>query len=253
MNDERIDLYQSGYLADYGFESTMVHYRRKLLLGRLEKYRPMVVIEIGCGLELLYDAWLQDGGEVESWIIVDPAEIFAENAKQSNLPNLHVICDIFEHAVPKVKATLPRTPDLVICSSLLHEVPSAIDLLTAIRCVMGRATLLHVNVPNSESLHRRLAKAMGLISDTKAMSERNAKLLQHRDYSMRSLKLDLVSSGFEVVESGGYFVKPFTHMQMEGVAPLIGTDVLEGLYLLGKEEPDLASEIFVEAFRGKHE
>jgi hypothetical protein len=253
MNERRINRYESAYMANYGFESTMVHYRRALLLERLEKYRPRVVVEIGCGLEPLYDAWLRRGGEAESWIVVEPAEKFASNAKSLNLPNLHVICDLFEDAVEKVRETMPRCPDFVICSSLLHEVPSANALLAAIHSVMDEATLLHVNVPNSDSFHRRLAKAMGLISDTKAMSERNTTLLQHRVYSMVDLKSEMVPAGFEVVETGGYFVKPFTHAQMEGVVPVVGNDVLDGLYLLGKEEPELASEIFVEAIRAIHE
>ena len=44
-----------------------------------------------------------------------------------------------------------------------------------------------------------------------------------------------------------YFVKPFTHSQMEKIASDLGSEVLDGLYRLGQEIPDLASEIFAEA------
>ena len=138
---------------------------------------------------------------------------------------------------------------MVICSGLLHEVPSEKELLRAIREVMGDTTLLHANVPNSESLHRRLAKAMGLISNTKAISQRNATLSQPRVYDMHILKADVQEIGLSVVEEGGYLVKPFTHGQMEKVVPVIGEQILDGLFQLGKEIPELASEIFVEARR----
>lgn len=249
MNKERADQYQSAYMADYGFESVMVHYRRELLLERLDKLRPGVVVEIGCGSELLYDTWLQRGGSAECWIIVEPSEQFYEIAANSNLPNLHAIRGYFERSVLKVKEYLPKQPDMVICSSLLHEVPSAPDLLAAIQKILGNFSLLHLNVPNSESLHRRLAKAMGFIADTKSISDRNSRLLQHRVYDMQSLKADLEASGLSVIEEGGCFVKPFTHSQMEKIAPVLGEHILRGLYLLGKEMPELASEIFVEARR----
>ena len=148
-------MYQTAYLADYGFESVMVHYRQQLLLERLDKLRPKIVVEIGCGSELLYTAWLQRGGSATCWIIVEPAEQFAEIARKSNLPNLHVIQGFFEQAVPEVMKNLPKQPDLVICSGLLHEVPSATELLQAIHSVMGLDTILHANVPNSDSFHRR--------------------------------------------------------------------------------------------------
>lgn len=249
MNEDRAARYQLAYLSDYGFERDMVHYRRELLLDRLDDLQPSIVVEIGCGSELLYEAWLRRGGKAECWVTIEPAEQFAHNAITSGLPGLHVIRDFFECAVPEVKAILPRSPDWVICSSLLHEVPSATDLLTAIHAVMGEATLLHANVPNAGSFHRRLAKAMGLIPDIRGMSDRNRSLLQYRVYDMAALKQDCAATGFSVVSEGGYLVKPFTHGQMEKIVSLIGDDVLDGLYRMGKEMPELASEIYIEARR----
>lgn len=249
MNKDRAEKYQSAYMADYGFEGVMVHYRRKLLLERLSKFRPAVVVEIGCGSELLYEGLLKAGGGAECWIIVEPADQFADIARASNLPNLHVVSEFFENAVDEVQKHLPHQPDMVICSGLLHEVPSASELLKAIQGIMGDLSLLHLNVPNSESFHRRLAKTMGIIVDTKAMSDRNTSLLQHRVYDIQSLKADLASAGLNAIEEGGYLVKPFTHGQMEKIVPVIGDQVLDGLFQLGREIPELASEIFVEARR----
>lgn len=253
MNSQRdIDLYSSNYLDDYGFESVMVTYRRKLLLERLHLHRPQVVLEIGCGTELLYEAWLKEGGLAECWLIVEPARQFCEVARASGLPNLHVVGEFFENAIDQVQNITPRQPDVVICSALLHEVLSPSGLLAASKYVMGPDTVLHVNVPNAGSIHRRLARSMGLIADTKAMSERNIALMQPRVYDRLSLRRDLEQAGMRVTEEGGYLVKPFTHAQMEQCVPILGWGVMDGLDSLGRELPELASEIFVEAVRADH-
>lgn len=250
MNEKRTDQYQRAYMADYGFEGTMVGYRRRFLLDRLAVLKPRVVVEIGCGAELLYGKWIEHGGSPDCWVIVEPAEEFSRIARDSNLPNLHVIREFFEQAVSEIRNL---SPDLVICSSLLHEVPSAPALLASIHEILNDHSLLNLNVPNSESFHRRLAKSMGLIADTKVMSDRNINLLQQRVYDLNNLKTDLEAAGLEITCEGGYFVKPFTHAQMEEISPILGIKVLDGLYEMGKVMPELACEIFVEARRRSRE
>jgi hypothetical protein len=249
MNNSSAIDYQSAYLSDYGFEEILVNYRRRFLIERLESIRPSVVIEIGCGSELLYKHWLDNAArnDMDCWIVVEPAPEFAKLARDAGLQNMRVIEDLFENAGKKLQEYLQRSPDLIICSALLHEVTSVPSLLDAIKKVMGATTLLHVNVPNAESMHRRLAKAMNLIRDTKAMSARNISLSQHRVYDMEQLKLDITREGFDIVKEGGYFIKPFAHAQMEKMASDLGENVLDGLYHLGKDSVEWASEIYAEA------
>jgi hypothetical protein len=242
-----IQQYESAYLSDYGFERVMVKYRRRLVLERLHKVRPRVVVEVGCGSESLYGHYLEQEKPVECWLIVEPAQQFFEAASKLELPNAHVIHGLLEESVAQILQQLPGAPDLVICSCLLHEVPAANALLVAVTKIMSGTSLLHINVPSATSFHRRLAKAMGLIQDLRSMSARNQQLLQHRVYDMDVLVADLASAGLAVTESGGYFVKPFTHAQMESVVASVGANVLDGLYQLGKELPELASEIYAEA------
>src|ERR1700686_2661862 len=123
--------YESAYLADYGFEGVMVEYRRRMLLERLREIQPKVVVEVGCGSELLYESYLKQASPAECWIIVEPGQLFFESAQKQKLPNLHVIQAFLEEATPQIAQWLPRAPDLVICSGLLHEVPDAHHLLTA--------------------------------------------------------------------------------------------------------------------------
>lgn len=246
MNQDRIENYQTAYFSDYGFERIMVHFRRRLLLERLVKLQPAIVVEVGCGSELLISHWIQNGGAPAHWLVVEPGKQFAKIATDAGHPGLHVVNDYFESAVPEIIAKLPRPPDLVICAGLLQEVPSASELLSAMYAVMGPETVLHVNVPNADSLHRRIARSMGLIKDVKELSDQNKKFFQHQVFDMTSLLAEAETAGFRLSEKGGYMVKPFTHAQMLEIANVLDTQVMNGLYEMGREMPDIASEIFVE-------
>ena len=79
------------------------------------------------------------------------------------------------------------------------------------------------------------------------MSERNVELQQHRVYSLASLHRDLQAAGLRPVEDGGILMKPFTHAQMSTMVEALGSDILAGLAVLGREIPELSSEIFVNA------
>jgi hypothetical protein len=61
------------------------------------------------------------------------------------------------------------------------------------------------------------------------------------------LRVDIDATGLAVVREGGYLVKPFTNEQMQTISPQLGVAVLDGLYQLGKDHPELASEIYLEA------
>lgn len=102
-------------------------------------------------------------------------------------------------------------------------------------------------VPNSESCRQLLAQAMGLIPNTKVMSERNHSLPQHRVYAMTRLQAESAKNGLRVIQEGGYLIKPFTHSQMACMSPRLGIDVMNGLLERGERVPHLASEIWGEA------
>lgn len=242
-----IERYTEDYLAHYGFEQVLVEYRRRVVLDQLHAVGPSVVLEVGCGSELLYRHYLQHAAAVERWVVIEPARVFCADARQAALPGMTVVEGFLEQSLPAVIDALPRPPDLVICSGVLQEVPLSVEMLNAIRATMDAGSLLHVNVANAASLHRRLALAMGLIPALNTMSERNRMLQQHRVYDPASLAADLEQAGFAIHESGGYLVKPFTHRQMEAIAPALGDAVLDGLFELGRREPALACEIYVNA------
>lgn len=244
-----IAAYEDAYSSDYDFELVQVQYRREAALRSLHACKPGYVIEIGCGLEPLLPFYLADGGAgIDRWLVVEPAERFvqAASAIAARHGGMVVLQGFFEDVAERVIKDYGQA-DMVICSGLLHEVPDPLHLLTAIRSTMRADAWLHVNVPNAASLHRRVARAMGLIADLRAMSARNVLLQQHRVYDLESLRADLKAAGLQSVRHGGILLKPFAHAQMQAILPVIGDDVLRGLGKIGEDFPELASEIFVDA------
>jgi SAM-dependent methyltransferase len=246
--DRRLALYASAYADDYGFEAVMVRLRQALLLQLIARTAPRTVLEVGCGSEPLHPLAFAAGGRLQRWVIVEPADAFADAALAAPSDGrVTVVRGFVEDRVEAVAAACGGAPDLVLVAGMLHEVADPAQVLRSVHAVMGPDSLLHASVPNAFSLHRRLARAMGLIAHEKVPSERNRRLGQPHVFALADLVALVERAGFAVVASGGNFLKPFTHAQMESLRPLLAPALLDGLAQLGRELPELASEIHVEA------
>jgi 2-polyprenyl-3-methyl-5-hydroxy-6-metoxy-1,4-benzoquinol methylase len=244
---ERIALYERTYPGDYGFEAVMVRARQRLVLEVLRKARPGIVVEVGCGIDLLGARVHETGLAVEQWIIVEPAARFHELACSLKMGKTRVdaVRGFLEDSTDAIRRLCLRPPDVVLCSGFLNEVEEPVAVLRAAGSLLGDSGMVHVNVPNAFSLHRRLAKAMGIIESESELTQRNRQLAQYRVFDFASLGAAAASAGFRVVEQGGYFIKPFTHAQMEAMESVLSGEVLDGLWQLGRTLPELAAEIYV--------
>lgn len=245
----RIEQYARDYRSDYGFEGAMVAARHHLIAGLVADEDPKVVVEVGCGAELLFHAVRSRAPSLRRWVVVEPSAEFAQVAEQAARESdvLVVRRGFLEDAVGDLLAEPGDPVDLVVCSSLLHEVSEPAAILDACHALLAPSRgLLHVNVPNAGSLHRRLARAMGLVRDEHEMSARNRLLDQHHVLGIDDLVPLVSAAGFRPARSGGYFLKPFTHDQMASLE-FLTEEMLEGLWILGTELPEMAAEIYVDA------
>lgn len=240
-----IEEYTQKYLEP-DFEQYQVKYRRKKVLEILNHYKPERVLEIGCGMEPLfqYADW-----NYQLWAVVEPSNIFCENAQQ-------IVTDgkignrvqVFRDFFPTAKIGGMHF-DFIVCSSLLHEVENAALLLKGLADACDKDTVVHINVPNANSFHRFLAKNMNLVDDVHEFSERNGQLQQHRVFDIKMLKAEAENAGFSVCDSGSYFLKPFAHAQMFRMMKerIIEENVLDGLYAITDSFQDYGSEIYINA------
>ena len=241
----RIERYALAYEHDYDFEAVMVAARQRQVAAFLAARRPRIVVEAGCGTELLCRRAEELDIPFERWVIVEPSRRFAAGARARACASgrVAVVESFLEDAVVAVTDEGGAGADVVICSSLLHEVSEPAHFLAAARELLAADGHLYVDVPNARSLHRRLARGMGLIAHETELSGRNRALAQDRVFDADSLRAELSAAGFRILEEGGYFLKPFTSAQMADLA-FLDARMADGLCEIGRELPDLAAEIF---------
>jgi len=96
MNMERdITRYTKEYMADDS-EQINVKYRRRKILEILDVYKPKNVVEVGCGIQPLFEFYR----EYDSFCIIEPSEEFCKIARSSGFFNKNVIIinDFLENA-----------------------------------------------------------------------------------------------------------------------------------------------------------
>lgn len=247
---ERIARYAGVYRSIYDFEKRLVAARHRTIVEFLHRRAPAVVVEVGCGEDLLYDVAVAEDLSFARWIIVEPSAAFvdAARARLGAQAPVTLVPAFFEE--PQVAdACQGLAVDAVVLSGVLNEVEHPERLLAQARRIVRPGGAVHALVPNARSLHRRLAKAMGLIDDLAAPSARNAMLMQAHVFHPEEIEALVAAAGFAIVGRGGHSIKPFTNAQMEACLEHLPDGILEGLRLLGADLPDLACEVFVEAMR----
>lgn len=226
--EERFEIYQS-------------EYRKKFILQIIDKYKPKDLLEIGCGTDPIF-AHIP---YMHNMTIVEPGQEFYEAAlklSRSTGLNVRCICGFMEQV-----DLSGNNFDFILCSSLLHEVEKPEVLLKKIYDVSDSNTVIHFNVPNANSLHRLIAVGGGLIERQDCLSKRNIELQQNNVFNLDTLSEMVRAAGFDIIEKGSYFIKPFTHKQMHEMmnSNIIGKEVLDGLFDLSKYLPQFGSEIYV--------
>ena len=236
--------------AGSGFEPVQARMRKRKLLDVLGAWQPRRVLEIGCGSDALFNHYR----DFDRFCVVEPGAAFAQQAQDQagDDARVRIVHAFMEDAGKALEA---ERFDAIVLSGLLHEVPHCEPLLASVARLCQAGTRIHVNVPNARSLHRLLAREMGLIDALQAISPRQRQLQQQRTFDLDSLVGLCEGAGFEVLERGSYFIKPFTHDQMSELqrVGMLDERMLAGLYGLERELPGFGSEIFVHLRLGQQE
>jgi len=218
------------------FEPVQASYRRKAVLAQINKYHPKSLIEVGCGQNPLFTD-LPNDMEIT---VIEPSVDFANHAKTLAAGrNVHIHQSFLED-----DTDTPRNVDMIIVSSLLHEVSDTGRFLRVLRSLCGWDTIVHLNVPNRKSVHRLLGTMLGI----KGPSSTQKKLQQSGViYDFETLQKELNLNGFNVFDRGGYFMKPLTHAQMQKLMDdgLLTSPLLNLLDRMAVAMPNYASEIWV--------
>lgn len=245
MDDET---QQSEYLTEYlsehdeksfSMEKVLSRERRQVELESVERFDPGHILEVGCGLDPLF----QYTDETRTHTVVDPVEEFIDNAAEiATSDRVATVHGRIQDVTPE----LNEEYDLIVLSSLLHEVPDPEDVLSAVHSIAGEQTKVHVNVPNVRSFHRLLAYEMGLIDTIEATSELEERFKRHTHFDEASFKSLLRNCGFTVEEFDTYFIKPFSNAQLEEIIDeeIVDRSLIRGLRRMSEHLPGMGAEMY---------
>jgi SAM-dependent methyltransferase len=236
--------YATRYAAQYehdSFETILVGIRRRHILDFLERHRPRRILEVGCGLEPLFSYY----HDFDAWRLVEPVAGFVRRARELSTGDQRI--QVLEGYVEELGDSLRSDElDFIVVSSLVHEVPDPVRLLESVRTLCGETTIVHLNVPNVQSFHRLLAVEMGLIDDVFERSETERAFGRHTRFDRATFTELLEDADFRIIESGTYFVKPFSHDQMDALlrTGAFAPSLLDGLDRMTKYIPDYGCELY---------
>jgi 2-polyprenyl-3-methyl-5-hydroxy-6-metoxy-1,4-benzoquinol methylase len=140
--------------------------------------------------------------------VVEGSEDLCDKARKFLPPSVNVVNEFFENYSPNALA------DFVVASHVLEHVDEPIQLLRRIRSWIKPDGALIAIVPNKESVHRRIARDMGMISKLDELSNRDLLVGHQRVYGLNELIHHFSEAGFIVEEYRGFFLKPLSNGQM---------------------------------------
>lgn len=129
----------------------------------------------------------------------------------------------------------------VIQAHILEHVEDPVATLKAGAGLLADEGILIAQVPHAMSLHRRIGVAMGLIESATGLSESDLKLGHRRVYTRDALVADATAAGLQVIDDGGFFIKPLSNAQMETWSP----DLLDAFFEVGRTMKEYAAEIYL--------
>ena len=237
--------YTSGIIGT--FELKLSKYRVAKLIELVNQYDHHHFLEIGCAL-WPFANFVDD---YDKYTLVEPADKYVQNAKEVlQGKNCKIIQGFFEDHFETLK---DENYDLILASGLLHEVENPKKFLETALNLCYKKTVLILTVPNAEGFHRLLAYESGLIPNVFELGETNINMQKHRVFDMKTLLdfihdvADNLNKQIEILDKGSYFIKPFTHEQMQKCLDIgiFDEKILDGLNKMIKYMPELGAEIYV--------
>ena len=230
---EELDKIAEGY--DPGDPSTQFDYWLKRL--QASAIRPWLrgkdVLELGCATGELTGLMAP---MAESYDVVEGSARNIEIARR-RVPGVHFIESLWETFEARRSYS-----DIVLCNGLEHS-SDPVDLLRRARSWLGPGGRVHIVVPNGHSLHRLIGVEMGLQADPLVLTDGDRAQGHQRNYTIDTLRADVVAAGLQVRHWQGLFLKVLSNRQMLGW----DWDLIRALHAVGQRFPEHGAELFIVA------
>jgi 2-polyprenyl-3-methyl-5-hydroxy-6-metoxy-1,4-benzoquinol methylase len=143
---------------------------------------------------------------------------------------------LFEQFTPTQKY------DNIVMAHILEHVEDPVQILQLAASWLLPGGRILVIVPNAQSLHRLAGVKMGMLDAPTDLNEDDIRIGHRRVYTPETLEADVSAAGLRLIKRDGIFLKPLSNKQIEDAW---SQDLIEAYYELGKDFPDLATEILL--------
>ena len=246
--DRNLEQYFSEY-SKLPFENIQESYRKRKILDWINgrSLKGMNILEVGCGQDSIFN-YLDNEG---SRYIIDPIQEMFES-KQNKKLNIEI--NRYVDTLENVHLYIDIKFDVVIVSSLIHEINNPIDFLFCCKKLLKKEGKIIVVTNNKASIHRILGVELGILKSTNSRTQTEDKMQQiYGAFTMSELvslfeKCDLNVSRIET-----FFPKLLPHKKMSEAieSKVINSTFLDQLDALIEYLPDFGSEIIAEISHDK--
>jgi 2-polyprenyl-3-methyl-5-hydroxy-6-metoxy-1,4-benzoquinol methylase len=193
------------------------------------------VLEIGSANGIMTEDLVQ---AARSLSVVEPTATYCSKIRKK-FPNV-TIHNCYLEELEEVS-----TCDVVVMAGLLHHIEYPSAFLQTVKKFLTKDGLVLATVPSMTSLHRRIGVKAHMLKDVYGDTERNIKFHQFGRFDQPSFEGLFRECGYEIVESFGYMLKPFSSEQMLSLK--LDWNIINALFELGRENKHLASQLFISA------
>jgi 2-polyprenyl-3-methyl-5-hydroxy-6-metoxy-1,4-benzoquinol methylase len=167
--------------------------------------------------------------------VVDGSPAYVDTVL-GRLPHVKGYASLFEEFEP------PEQYDNIVMAHILEHVENPVGILQRAAGWLAPSGRILVIVPNASSVHRLVGVKMGMLASPTDLNEDDVRIGHRRVYTPETLLADIAAAGLKVIDRTGIFFKPISNSQIE---QQWSQEMIEGFYELGRDFPDLATEILV--------
>ena len=236
MDKETVNRIAEHYKSSGDFDSVNTRLASRIICQYCENQS---VLEVGCASGEMTKDLVAVAASVT---IVEPSSRFSDGVQRRFGSKVRVL-NCFMEEIHE-----PLRYDVIVIASLLHHLENPGAFLGAGGRLLNYDGVLVATVPNMTSLHRQLGVKAGALREVSDATDTNVTFEQPGRFVKASLEDLFRRSGYEILESYAYMLKPFSNEQMSTLQ--LAGPIIDALFEIGKEHPDLASHLFVRARRG---
>lgn len=186
------------------------------------------ILDVGCGVGEYTPMYLKRFSRV---VGLDPSIQNVAEAQKKNKEISYIVGSGEEFC-------LLEEFDTISLNNVLEHADDPNELLLNCQNHLSKNGRIIVQVPNKESIARRLGVEMRIISGLDHISEKEALFYGHkRVYSLEDLKNECINAHLNIIEEGGILYKPLPNDDLWKLYETKGENFVNALLSFGRNRP----------------